>query len=576
MAFIAIAMVGTYLSFSTNDLRMTRTVIDHERAMMVAEAGLDHGVMRLREVITDYQLSPSWSLQQLSNEIGDIEPPPGMNEYQYLTPQGEKAFKIDVTSDRIDGTIPEGIFSGYDGAYQTFRITCGVINTNSGRGVVLQQRVQVVSLPLIRFGVFYDEDLEILPGANMIFDGPVHSNNNLFLGGQIRFNQRLTAAGRVYHRRKNDGSRFGHVDIERPNGQVARMRDGDAYIDSDHPSWTTLALNRWEGRIQSQEHGVSHLAPPINPMHNPQDLIRNPIEDIDDPGYSQNTEDEKFANKADLRIIFNDDDEIVVLDAHGDEVTTSFQEQPNLVLDEDGWHVKDSDSGHYELDGDGIFTTNATFFDQREQREVKVIDLYLDRLQNEFSGLTDLIVHVTAPHESDRVVRLRNGSEIVLQHGISVASDLPVYIEGDFNSQNPKPSLVAGDAVTILSRNWQDGRSTQHLDSRPAESTEVRAVVITGNTETTPGNYNGGLENVLRFLEGWSGHTLTYRGSIIVLWQSEIATGPWSFGHPIYNAPTRNWGYDSVFLYQAPPGMTRVFGMEELVWSRVGWDDQTW
>jgi hypothetical protein len=102
--------------------------------------------------------------------------------------------------------------------------------------------------------------------------------------------------------------------------------------------------------------------------------------------------------------------------------------------------------------------------------------------------------------------------------------------------------------------------------------TEYKTVIMTGNSETTAGNYNGGLENVLRFLEHWEGRNVTYRGSIIDLWYAEIASGSWGYGQ-YYTAPNRNWGYDSMYLTQNPPGMTQVYGMEETLWERIAWGD---
>jgi hypothetical protein len=89
------------------------------------------------------------------------------------------------------------------------------------------------------------------------------------------------------------------------------------------------------------------------------------------------------------------------------------------------------------------------------------------------------------------------------------------------------------------------------------------------------GQYNGGLENVLRFLEKWSGQTVSFRGSIIDIWYSEIADSEWSYGS-YYTAPNRDWGYDEIYRTAAPPGIPRVFGIEEIAWRRSSWDEQGW
>lgn len=139
------------------------------------------------------------------------------------------------------------------------------------------------------------------------------------------------------------------------------------------------------------------------------------------------------------------------------------------------------------------------------------------------------------------------------------------------------------DAITVLSEDWgrmagmaasdpdQDlAYSELALNSRTASSTTINAAVMLGNTETQWGAYNGGLENVLRFLERWSGVTLTFRGSIIDLWYSEHATGNWLYGSPVYTAPNRDWDFDPDLLSfdNLPPFTPMVFSVRIYDWRR--------
>jgi hypothetical protein len=595
LALVGMAIVAAYLQFSTNDVRLTRLTIDMERTAMMAEAGLDHGVMQLRDLLLDYQMSPSVSQSELATRVSAIQPPAGREEYQYLTPDGDTAFSIEIAGGVQVGTLTNGTFRGYDGSYQVFIVSCGCVNTNTGRGTVLQQVVQAVSLSLIRFGVFYSRDLEILPGATMSFHGPVHSNGDLYLGGPLSFYQRITAAGQVFHQRKDQpGVRLGEARIVDGASLLQSMRNGGTYYDSDYPTWTSTALSRWQGNIQTAEHGVSDLAPPINPMDDPFEIIQRPL-DVDDDGYSENTEAEKFASKAALTIHVASNGTITATDYLGNDLSSAFTNTAVLSVDTNGVVAsglpvyRKGTNDHYVMDQPGILQTDQTFYDQREGVTNAVVDVYVDRLQTDFPSLFNGaytedqgrgVVYVTrdeaGPGQPRPVVRLRNATQIVPTAGLSFASDLPVYVEGDYNVASPKPALVAGDAVTLLSRNWQDARSTLSMSAnRVASNTNVRTVIMTGNTETGVGSYNGGLENVLRFLENWSGKTLNFRGSIIALWYSGIADGEWSYGG-FYTAPTRDWGYDTLYASQIPPGMTRVYGMEEILWSRRNWDDVDW
>ena len=59
-----------------------------------------------------------------------------------------------------------------------------------------------------------------------------------------------------------------------------------------------------------------------------------------------------------------------------------------------------------------------------------------------------------------------------------------------------------------------------------------------------PGGNAGGVHNLVRFLEDWNG-IYRYRGSIAVLFESEVAKGAYHEGHNdmFYKPPTRDIGY---------------------------------
>jgi hypothetical protein len=448
-------------------------------------------------------------------------------------------------------------------------------------------------LYLIRYGVFYDDDLEILPGPSMWFYGRTHSNRDIYLGGPLSFYDRVTAHGNIYHRRKDDGSRPGEAKIADASGTLVSMLDRGRYIDSDDADWMAESVRRWQGNVASAVHGTPALNPPIDPTSAPHDLIERPLP-VGDAAYRAETEREKFANKAALTIHVDATGHLRATDTRGNDVTPAFS---NASLTVSGYasgkplYAKNAD-GTYPMTVRGSYdVTQADFRDQREGTPMAPVDIYVDELLQAFPALYNGtysvddgrgIVYVTRDDPDGAgtgvqpCVRVRNGREIAAPFGLSIVSDLPVYVEGDYNTVNGKPALVAGDAVTLLSKAWQDARSADaNCSTRTAANTAYNTVIMTGNTVTTPGHYNGGLENVLRFLENWTSKTVAYRGSIIDLWESEIATSAWVYGG-YYTAPNRDWGYDTRYLTQNPPGMTRVLGIEELLWTRSTWGAEGW
>ncbi|MFC1452836.1 hypothetical protein ACFLSJ_05770 [Verrucomicrobiota bacterium] len=596
LMLIAAAVAGGFLALVSNDARITRMAIDQQKAGLAAEAGLEYGVLKLKEIVLWSRLSPLITATQLQARIDAISPPAGIGSYAYVTPGGASAFRIRPESGLTVGVITNGnVGRGSSGSSQLFSITCGCLNTNSGMGAVRKQTVQALGLYLIRYGVFYDDDLEILPGPTMDFFGRVHSNGDIYLGGPLTFYESLTSHGNIYHRRKDDSSRPGEARIcDQFGNPVSMILNPGEYLDCDHPDWMTRSLTRWQGNVQSGVHGIPDLRPPIDPGDMPHDIIERPLT-TNNPAYNPITEREKFANRAALRIHVDSNGVFTAADFHTNDVTSAFSNAALTVSSYDGGgrpvFARDADA-EYVLSTNGQYdVTQQYFWDQREGAQMAPVDIFIDQLIETYPALHDgtysidhgdCIVYITRDDPDGPgtgvipCVRLRNGREITPGQGLSIVSDLPLYVEGNYNVVGTRPSLVAGDAVTFLSSAWQDARSADaSCNTRVAASTDYNTVVMTGNSETSWGTYNGGLENVLRFLEQWSGETVTYRGSIIDLWHAEGVTNNWSYGQ-YYTAPNRNWGYDSIYLTQNPPGMTVVLGMEELYWTRTTWDAEGW
>jgi hypothetical protein len=150
--------------------------------------------------------------------------------------------------------------------------------------------------------------------------------------------------------------------------------------------------------------------------------------------------------------------------------------------------------------------------------------------------------------------------------GLSIASENPVYLQGDYNSPtngaynagaaSPAAS-IAGDAVTLLSDSWNDANSFWYPYSpgnRPgAGGTTYRTAIIAGKGVQFPQiggvqdyGTDGGVHNFLRYLEGWSG-TLYYEGSIVSFYYNQQAVGLYKCCTTVYGPPTRNYQFDTNF-----------------------------
>jgi hypothetical protein len=165
--------------------------------------------------------------------------------------------------------------------------------------------------------------------------------------------------------------------------------------------------------------------------------------------------------------------------------------------------------------------------------------------------------------------------------GFTVASENPVYIQGNYNTQSLDPfwstagattptqtphsaASVIADSVMVLSNTWGDMNSlmfpTSAASRTPSADAYYRTAISGGKnipfpipTWTSVANdfgTDGGLHNFLRYLENWGSVTLHYNGSLVSMYYSEYNTGTYKDGPggDVYSPPARNYYFDTLFL----------------------------
>jgi hypothetical protein len=246
--------------------------------------------------------------------------------------------------------------------------------------------------------------------------------------------------------------------------------------------------------------------------------------------------------------------------------------------------VDASGSSFKAYDGDGndvtAYVTSAVslsrIYDARQANGgsgfVKVVDINVGLLQATgyypANGLIYAAHHGAGTGNSAKGVRLKNGA--LLPAKLTVASEDPVYIQGDYNTGNAsvskKGAAVICDAVNLLSNAWTNSKSpTSGLPG--ASATTYNVAMITGNQDSSAGHYNGGLENLPRFHENWTGVDCTIKGSMVNTWNSQHATSPWVYGGNRYTAPNRIWSYDTAFnsVLNLPPFTPMAVSADDVV-----------
>ncbi len=411
------------------------------------------------------------------------------------------------------------------------------------------------------WAIFYTDLLEIHPGPPFTVTGWVHTNGDLYTG-----HNSLTFADKVtYGRDWTIG--FAPGDARSPTGSGPES--------PTNPSWPSNLPPALD--VAHQPFGLDSTrivntgdANPNNDSYH--ELIEQPV-----GAYSDPLAGVRYYDQAGVKILIDGSNKLSIMDSAG---TVVNNKSTGVALQ------------LYNTFTSAI-TTNQTIQDNREGSSIRLATLDVSKVTSAIKNgtLTNFngIVYITDTSAAangvgtKRGIRLKNGT-VMPSGGLTIVSGNPVYIQGDYNtgglnppsdSGNPaqpqvngytrQPCSVIADAVNVLSNSWSDNNSGAGLGSRVASNTTVNTAILAGIVPSANNIYSGGAENFPRFLEDWSGRTLTYYGSMVELYPSKQSIGTWGKDN-VYNPPNRQWFFDKTFQVYSPPGSLMVYSYVKGRW----------
>lgn len=603
---IALAAFGSIMYWVSSSTLVTERNNLYVASQAAAESGTEKVLTTMMRDFTYGTLNPAGSYNTLV---------PNTNGWPVRFAFADTNGVANQTSVDIgDGSWTElpSQFSGLYGYGQNCIIT-SVATTIGQRYTVsstVAQSIWFGSIPVFQFAIFYNLDMEINPGAAMTVNGRVHANGDIWATGSsssspLVFGSSVDASGIVTNvpspkDPNNSGKRSGNVvynDAGSPvqNADTLTMPVGTSPT-SSNPTNVTAILNLPPDDMAAPQSAAYTTNGQVY-LYNAADLIvSNSASGINGNSstnvlavYYQNP------NMASCLVRLQPDTVAIASQTQADVTTIT-------ITNWNSSHTKiKSYSTGYSTNYTSTlttnyyysFVTNLTFYDYREGKTVQAVQVDVGNLNTWLTnnsatggnvyqnynttgstskghGIWSIYVYSSVPLSNSTLpaVRVTDGAQLPAD-GLTVATPLPIYVKGDYNvttdgihysrsqgdTVNTVPAALLGDALTILSSSWSDSyNSSTSLSSRRPVTTCINAATLEGIVPSNGSSYSGGVENFLRLLESWSGYTLTYNGSIVVMFPSQYATSAWSYGS-YYTAPTRNWGFDLNFTQQGklPP-----------------------
>lgn len=527
MLTFMLSMIGLFLINTTNDeIAIAGNELNEMKSFYAAESGL----------------SLAAAMIQTQFEATGL-PPSNLPDTTLMIDHVALALRT-VAEDTVTNVLTKGPMAGLNAITSPFTIFATAYDSSHNTAMVLRQSFEVSLVPIFQFGVFYEYDLEVAAGPTMTLDGRIHTNGNAYLqagsSSELLIDSYLTSAGNINHgRHPGSGlaSASGDVRIKDMYGNYQDMeRTAGQWLDANDSYWFDSASYIWGGRVQDNAFGQERLALPVADPTNSHAII--------DRASAGGGNPDSYELKAGFKI----------MDGQAFHYNTSLGVWQNRTA---------------ELTASGALT-ETTFFDDRENADITVYDIDMSVFKNSSYFPDNGIIYTADNRAGLRGTRLVNAENIGA--AMTLASENVVYTKGDINTTTKKPMAIMADALMILSSAWSDdpaiAGSSDFMTDRNAVSTTINFSYITGNMETRNGNYNGGLENLPRFLEDWNGLDLVFRGSIINMWRSQETIETWSGDY--YRPPVRDWGFDSDLSDPTllPPGTPMVRTFINMGWKQ--------
>ncbi len=519
-------------------------------AVAAAEAGSERALSYINRDFLNQTFTPS-----KTNFYSTLVPTnPWASGFEFNDGNGnDKRLRISSSTTTVRTNL-ESQFAGLYGLVYLMNITSQAkpLNCNYDMTAAVRQDIQLASIPVFQFAIFYSMDLEINPGALMKITGKVHGNSSIYAAPSVglEFQDDVTAVSRIFHNRH-------------PNDPNTGSKVAPVYKKENMENVSSLTLPIGTNNTPDAVREILNLPPagenPASPMGQ-----------------------QRYYNQCDL-IVFTTGSNIVV-------TAGAWKSFAYIAPDV----VPSKGTPYYSF-----VNSTATFYDAREKKWTQTTEIDVAKLKTwmanggsslNFSAQYDMghnlnsifVYDTRAAGSKLPAVRVVNGRELPAS-GLTVATPLPLYVKGHFNAPNitagstdtsaTKPASLVGDAITVLSANWADSASSTPMND--ASDTTVNAAFLAGIVPTGvysgTKHYSGGVENFPRLLEDWGGKTLTYNGSMVVLYPSRYATGFWVQTGTYYQAAIRKWAFDINFLNydRLPPATPQMRKLVRGQWRVV-------
>lgn len=504
-----------------------------------------------------------------------------------------------LTNQRVPGTTKIGDFT-----YLIARVEVLPPVSNpfavSTASVRVGRRLINSNTTIFQYSIFFQGTLELNPGTDTTINGDVVANGSIYMGPRSGFN--LTLNGKVrylgdHYFNTDSGGNTTYTNPDAPTppvtlvaptwgtSQAAQLETMDSAenllggIDVSAESQTRPDLFGPSGRTDPSLWTAAEQAAAENNVY--RSLIVPPPNAAGTSEYPNSTSSTTDDAVISVRRAYTRASLILTVNTDG---TVSFVRiQDGTTRDVTSYLTGAlTDYTDYVSNPSASASYRTNVYDERENKAVTTTEIDIADLKTGLDTLAALpttnpdhwstfngLIYINLKSSSGTTpaaIRLTNGATLpaTKDTGFSVATNGGIYVKGNYNTgtvtdddgttRNPAAMLI-GDAVTVLSDAWTDSTTSRPLSARVAgNSMTLNAGLLTGNIASTSSASSGGAQNLVRYLENWTGKSVTFNGSIGRLFSSTQFTAAFPGAGVVYLQPNRIFSFDSNMLSHRPPG----------------------
>ena len=318
------AVSMTVLAIVTHEARIAGSDLQRTQTFYAAAAGIE-------KMTNDFSNLFAKTSTPTSAQLDNI----AASYPSELTAEGftfNQSLALDSSGNTGNVTISSGPFSGLFAQVTPYSLTSTAMQAN-GTQVSLQRKMNNYLIPIFQFGMFSNDDIELYPLPAMAINGRVHANGNIYASAStsLTFQAKVTTANEFITDDWRNGTLLGydHVFVNvsgvnvpvtmgsmvgGPNIPSATAGQRGYFPGSPNgtinSSWDTTsvgaangAANQFGGQVVTRSTGGAGLHLPMELEGSPtRELIKRNM-----PNDTQTLSDSRFQNKAEIRILIDDE-----------------------------------------------------------------------------------------------------------------------------------------------------------------------------------------------------------------------------------------------------------------------------